>query len=201
MMRALALCLMLAGPAAADGLPALYDVQGVADWDVLNVRAEPSSRAAVVAQLAPDARAVEVVRQQGNWGQVNKGDGAGWVYMKYMARRTGEDWWQIQDALHCFGTEPFWSLTLRPRQGDARREEPGLPAQTLALGAVSGADGQAYASFGDAAQGGDLRLEAGSCSDGMSDRSYGIRVAGHLRPGLAGTAGEASLSGCCSVEP
>lgn len=66
---ALALILWLAaGPAAAQDLPAVYDVAGVAADDVLNVRAEPSAEAPVLRTLAPDAGGIEVVALSGPAG-------------------------------------------------------------------------------------------------------------------------------------
>lgn len=197
----LAVLCLVAGQGVAQTLPALFDVSGVAADDALNIRAEPGAKSEIIGQLAPDDRAIEVVRREGNWGLINAGEGAGWVYLKYMAPRSDADWSAMKGPMRCFGTEPFWSLTLRPAQGDVRREEPGAEAQSLPLVAATGADGRATARFGDATAGGDLTLIGGSCSDGMSDRSFGITVSGRLRPGLGGASGEAALTGCCSVEP
>lgn len=191
----------LAGSAAAETLPGSYDVSGVAANDVLNIRAEPNARAPIVGTLPANAHMIEVVGRQGNWGLVNTGEGAGWAYLKYLTRRPGDDWFRVTGTLRCFGTEPFWSLTLMPAQNTLRREEPGQPEHRLPLGTRQGEAGRATVSFGDAVSGGDLMMEARACSDGMSDRRFGIAVIGRLRPGLAGNSAESALNGCCSLQP
>lgn len=202
MIRILLLWTAFASAAQAETLPALRDVTGVSAGDVLNVRAEPTASAPVIATLAPDATSVEVVEQRGNWGLVNAGEAAGWAYLKYLAPRADAPWYGVTSTLRCFGTEPFWSLTVAPGAGDVRREEPGVPETRLKLGAVSGADGHASIAFGAEGQpGGDLVLTGSRCSDGMSDRQFGITVTGTLRPGLSGAAEPARLQGCCSVKP
>ena len=82
MIRILLVCMVFAGAARAETLPALHNVTGVSAGDVLNVRAEPTAGASVIATLAPDAADVEVVEQRGNWGLVNAGEVAGWAYLK-----------------------------------------------------------------------------------------------------------------------
>ncbi len=202
MIRILLVCMVFAGAARAETLPALHNVTGVSAGDVLNVRAEPTAGASVIATLAPDAADVEVVEQRGNWGLVNAGEVAGWAYLKYLTPRADEPWFRVTSTLRCFGTEPFWALTVAPGAGDVRREEPGVPEARLNLGAVSGADGRASIAFGAEGQpGGDLVLTGARCSDGMSDRQFGITVTGSLRPGLSGAAEPAQLQGCCSVKP
>ena len=202
MIRILLLLLAFAGVARAETLPALHDVTGVSAGDVLNVRAEPTASALVIATLPPDATGIEVVERRGNWGLVNVGEAAGWAYLKYLAPRADAPWFGVTSTLRCFGNEPFWSLTVAPGAGDVRREEPGEPETRLKLGAVSGAGGRASIAFGAAGQpGGDLVLTGARCSDGMSDRQFGIAVTGTLRPGLSGAAEPAQLQGCCSVKP
>ncbi|MFD2813860.1 SH3 domain-containing protein [Paracoccus aerius] len=75
---ALALTLALAGPALATQeyiLPTLFDVTGVASDDVLNIRAEPNAKAAIIGTLAPDAFRIEVVEERQGWARVNTGEG------------------------------------------------------------------------------------------------------------------------------
>ncbi|MBL8562916.1 MAG: SH3 domain-containing protein [Gemmobacter sp.] len=202
MIRILLLLMTFAGVAQAETLPALHDVTGVSAGDVLNVRAEPSASAPVIATLARDASGIEVVERRGNWGLVNAGEAAGWAYLKYLAPRAEAPWFRVTSTLRCFGTEPFWSLTLAPGAGDVRREEPGLPETRLKLGAISSTERGASIAFGAEGQpGGDLLLTGARCSDGMSDRQFGITVTGTLRPGLSGAAEPAALQGCCSVKP
>ncbi|MBT9245859.1 SH3 domain-containing protein [Gemmobacter fulvus] len=200
MIRAALLILgIAAAPATADTLPALFDVSGVSAGDSLNIRAEASSKAPVIGTLARDEKAVELVAlsKSGTWGQINAGEATGWVYLKYLSRQPGEDWAQIARTMRCFGTEPFWSLTLSPGAADVRLEQPGMDEVRMALGA----HGDGKASFGTDAQGGEIAMVAQACSDGMSDRAFGISMTGTLRPGLNGAAEPAALTGCCTLKP
>jgi uncharacterized membrane protein len=204
------LWLGLALPALAtqDRWPALFDVTGVAADDVLNIRAAPSAQADIVGSLAPDATAVEVIAPspRQDWGRVNTAEGSGWVSMAFLQRRPGQWLGALPEVTRCFGTEPFWTLDIdeqgalaftRPDMADAtgqrtiyigsnnRRDRFAL-AGTLRDGAVSGAMIQMV---------GTSRLE--QCSDGMSDRRYGISV------DLVLGAGQSPVlySGCCTLAP
>lgn len=202
MIRILLIWLAMAGLVRAETLPALYDVTGVSVGDGLNIRAEPAASAQILDMLPPDAKGIEVLERRGNWGLVNVGEGSGWAYLKYLTPRAEEPWFRVSSTLRCFGTEPFWSLTVAPGAGDVRREEPGQSPSRLKLGAVSGADGRATIAFGaDGQPGGELTLTGARCSDGMSDRQFGITATGTLRPGLSGAADPAKIQGCCSVKP
>jgi hypothetical protein len=90
----LILALLVAMPAAAQDLPALFRVTGVAANDVLNIRAEPSARAAIIGSFRPDAGGIEVVAlsADGRWGLVNSGEQAGWSSMRYLMHQGGPGW-------------------------------------------------------------------------------------------------------------
>lgn len=200
----LALGLAVAGPAAATPeylLPTLFDVTGVAADDVLNVRAAPDAGAEVVGALAPDATRVEVVAEDptGAWGRVNVGEGSGWVAMRFLAYRT--DVWEagrLPEGLQCFGTEPFWSM--RP---EFSRLVVATPDSEVALEmrAVLGTGVFRDPTRALTAEGAGRRVTLtatpAACSDGMSDRAFGLRatavVEGGGEPGL--------LAGCCSIAP
>ena len=194
-MRALALCLLLAGPAGAESLPALYRVAGVAAGDVLNIRAEPSASAAILGSLPPGASGVEVVAEQGAWGLVGMGEGAGWVKLSFLARQPGEDWFALTQPLRCLGTEPFWSLGVDPATRVAVYSTPegGDAFTTLTTLWPGGAAGQG-AAF--ALPDGFATLSGGQCCDGMSDRVFGIAISLY-RMGEAPTV----LQGCCTLAP
>jgi uncharacterized membrane protein len=195
------LLLLAAGPAAAQApSPGLFDVTGVAADDVLNVRDAPGTRGAIVAHLAPDARGIEVVAVDatGGWGRVNAGERAGWVALRYLAARP--DLWRpgaLPAGLACLGTEPFWSL--RPQAGRAVLAAPDAPEVTLPIAAVRdpGVPGDPRRAL--VAAEGPERLTAfiapGACSDGMSERAYGLTAA-VLHETAAGTR---LLTGCCSL--
>lgn len=211
MIRALAAWLLLATPvwATQDGWPALYDVAGVAADDVLNIRTAPGADAEIIGTLAPDATDIEVIRDndgRGTWGLVNSGEGAGWVSLAYMARHPGQWDGQFPKVRQCFGTEPFWSMRF-----DEPRATFTTPDREARDGLVSGLfrakgrrDRFAYdgSFFPDSAGELDflatLRTEA--CSDGMSDRAFGISVDLFLSGG-SGPEQNGLYSGCCSIAP
>jgi uncharacterized membrane protein len=194
---ALVLWVALAAPALAtqDGWPAIHDVTGVAADDVLNIRERPDASAPIVGSLPPGAT-VEVIRANDRltWGLVNAGERTGWVSMRYLQRRPGQWDGSFPEIAACYGTEPFWSLA---RAGDALtfstpEAEEGYTITTRSGSAsrrdsfhmvADGATGPAVAM---------LRTEA--CSDGMSDRAFGISI--ELLLGLGGETRQ--LSGCCT---
>ncbi len=117
MIRAALVLALLSGSAAAQEMPSLHDVTGVAADDVLNVRSGPDAGSARIGALAPGATGVEVIELSGTgWGRVNVDEGSGWVSLRYLARQPDQP--PVPDRLTCFGTEPFWSLA---RDGDAAR--------------------------------------------------------------------------------
>ena len=187
-----------AGPGAAEPLPQLFDVTGVAADDRLNIRSAPTAQAPVIGTLEPDARGIEVTTRdsRGTWGRVNAGEGTGWVFLRYMAARGVHiDHYNLPVGLRCFGTEPFWNLS--HEDGDLVHEAMGDAPERFALEIAQ-----------DAMLRDDLRrmiraergvvayvYPATDCSDGMSDRLFGLAVA--LMPGP-----DASLlTGCCSLAP
>lgn len=177
-------------------LPTLFDVSGVSSHDVLNIRAEPSARAARIGTLAPDAQRVEVVEEQAGWGRINTGEGTGWVSMRYLAYRT--DVWQpgqLPPAFRCLGTEPFWDarvedgdLVLRSPEDQAGDRRPVRAVLDTGI-------------FRDparvvVAQDMTLFSHPQICSDGMSDRLFGLSATLVIhgdQPRM--------LSGCCMIQP
>lgn len=177
-------------------LPTLFDVSGVSSYDVLNIRAEPSARAARIGTLAPDAQRIEVVEERAGWGRINTGEGTGWVSMRYLAYRT--DVWQpgeLPAGLRCLGTEPFW---------DVRREGGDLVLRSPEDQAGDRRPVQAVLDTGVfrdptrvvVAQDMTLFANPQICSDGMSDRLFGLSATLVIhgdQPRM--------LSGCCSIAP
>ena len=201
-MRVIALFVLLLGlfptTAAAQDFPALFRVTGVASDDVLNIRAEPNARAAIIGRFAPDARGIEVIglAPNGGWGLVNAGEQTGWSSMRYLTRERADSWREGRQALRCFGTEPFWNMPIfLPSHraefhslGDGGFElvtEAGaLPSTayppTLAIPFSGSRDGMAV-------------VRTAVCSDGMSDRLYGLETQIYWRGDTEG------LSGCCTL--
>lgn len=190
--RTLILSLWLAvvgATALAQDLPALLDVRGVASNDVLNIRAAPSAKAQILGALAPNARVEGLAQSEdGRWIQVNAGETSGWASARFLARRphAGHE----TQAMQCFGTEPFWDVTLNTgSDGFTAAGSPQAPLTWVSLvRSANRSDRWAWrADDGSLAM---LRLSA--CSDGMSDRAYGLSV-DLIRDG-------ALLSGCCSLD-
>lgn len=193
---ALALTLALAPPALATPeyvLPTLFDVTGVAADDVLNIRERPDAGSPIIGTLAPDATHVEVVDQRDGWMQVNTAERSGWVNGRYLTYRV--DVWQagaLPGGLQCLGTEPFWSLTaegaelvLATPEGDSR----------MALRKVLDTGWFRDPRRAVVGDGITAVVTPAQCSDGMSDRAYGLEATVILGSGGAAQ----MLSGCCRL--
>lgn len=194
---------LLGGPAAATPeyvLPTLFDVTGVAAGDKLNIRETPSAQARIIGTLPADAKGVEVVAERAGWAQVNTAERAGWVKSRYLAYRT--DVWLpggLPAGLNCLGTEPFWSVrqvgpqVVYETPDGARAMErrvvldDGLPRSPAR--AVIAGDGQGRMT---------AVIQPAQCSDGMSDRVYGLSAVlvfdGAGQPSRMQT-------GCCRLAP
>lgn len=196
---ALALTLALAGPAFATQeyiLPTLFDVSGVASDDVLNIRAEPNAKAAIIGTLAPDAQRIEVVEERRGWARVNTGEASGWVSARYLAYRV--DVWEpgeLPPAFRCLGTEPFWDAKVEGGELVLRRPED-QAGDRQAVQAVL--DRGVFRDPSRVVVARDMTLFAHPqiCSDGMSDRLFGLSATLVMhgdQPSL--------LSGCCTIQP
>ena len=212
MIRALIL-IFLATPAFAtqDGWPALYDVVGVAQDDVLNIRSGPGAGFDIIGTLPPDAEDIEVIRPSDDfdWGRINLGEGAGWISLRYAVPQPGQWYGQFPAIRQCFGTEPFWSLAVdRPRIAFSAPDTPQMD------GLISGQHGSTSRRDRFVYRGTLLSPDAGpldvtlairlaSCSDGMSDREYGIDLDLLITDPDAedGLYDATLLSGCCSIQP
>jgi len=203
MMRHLALLILLtlAQPAAATQeyiLPTLFDVTGVRPTSVLNIRSGPGTGFAVIGRLPPDTTGIEVVAHDasGQWGQINTGERSAWVSLAYLAYRT--DVWEpgaLPEGFACFGTEPFWSLRA---DTFSTPEAPGQPLEMTAIldtgvfrdprrALVASSGGRRYTAA----------VTPQACSDGMSDRAFGLGVMVVVEDGAA----PGLLTGCCSIAP
>jgi len=190
-----ALVATTAAPVLAQDFPALFRVVGVASNDVLNIRAEPSARAPIVGSFRPGERDIEVIgrNEAGTWGLVNVDEGTGWSSLRYLERETGEGWAGMGVPLTCFGTEPFWLARYMP--DFARLEVEVLGEGTDAFGVTwtGGIAGRPPYGAGMSLSGdGFATFRGGTCSDGMSDRLYGISVLLYPGPGDG-------FEGCCSL--
>ena len=206
---AVALCLFLlpfqAGAQATfdPSLPALFDVTGVASDDTLNIRQTPSGKAAKIGALSPFARNIEVtaVNDSGTWGRINHAEGNGWVSLRYLRRQHDIAWRDAPNGLSCFGTEPFWAAVLTADRQSFRFQFFDDPVLDMAVDWRASPENRGAGAFGFAASHYDATafatLRRATCSDGMSDRLYGLGTEvfitqyGHTR----------AYQGCCSLSP
>ncbi|QBF34084.1 SH3 domain-containing protein [Thalassococcus sp. S3] len=203
----LILLLCLAAPAWAtqDQWPALFDVSGVADDDVLNIRSAPDASSDIIGSLGPSDRDIEVISPNDaeTWGLVNTGEGTGWVSLRFLTRQPGQWLGALPQPLFCSGTEPFWSFSY-DKEKAAQFSTPDLPEQSGLITGHWPAQNRRdrHALVGQVSSVGQIgpaeiaaMLRLGQCSDGMSDRSYGIHI-----DLLIGDLSDARLlSGCCSL--
>ena len=199
---ALCLGLMWPGLAGAQVLPALYDVVGVAGNDVLNIRASAAADVAILASLPPDAKAVEVVAlsTDGKWAQVNAGEAAGWVALRYLRRQDRPDWFALQSSLVCSGTEPFWTLYLDPKSAHINTpDEEGPELDLIAVWPGTPQNQTAAVQYASEDANGIAVLRGQACSDGMSDQSFGIAL--DLFQAASPGRPPQTLHGCCNLAP
>lgn len=202
--RMVLMAMLAAGPAAASPeyiLPTLFDVEGVASDDVLNIRETPSASGGIIGTLTPDATGIEVVGldPSGRWGQVNAGERSGWVSMRFLAYRT--DVWtsrELPAGLTCGGTEPFWGFH-PDGAGGLNWEEPNhRTSMTVEHILDSGVDRdpRRVIHVED-----DHHLMVASitpkqCSDGMSDMAYGLEATVLLQ---SRSEPAQMFTGCCRI--
>lgn len=199
------LCLAAASPASATQeyiLPTLFDVSGVAANDVLNIRAAPNANAAIIGTLLPNARDIEVVGydEAGQWARINTSGSSGWAALRYLTYQV--DVWNegtLPPTLLCLGNEPFWSL--RPWSDTVVFSTPDSPEIVMTIDAVVTTGRFRDPRRSILAEGDTRSLTAlivpVACSDGMSDRAYGLDVTIILTE----RDGPHMLTGCCSIAP
>lgn len=202
-MRRLAACLCLlvalAQPAAAtqDAWPALYDVQGVTAGDVLNIREGATVNSPIIGGLPPDAENVEILRlnEAETWGRVRAGGQTGWVSMRYLERQPGQVFGFFPQISRCSGTEPFWALDVAGDVASFRTPDSADTALDITTRVTARNRRDRHGLVLSAGWRGVIAYQ--SCSDGMSDREYGLTL-DLFRPGPDG---EELLSGCCTLSP
>ncbi len=192
MMRALLLFLLIAvGPGAAVA-QSLHDVTGVSADDVLNVRSAPTIRSNKIGSLAADAQDIEVTAMDNGWGRINLGETAGWVSLRFLAQQPAGDY-ALAQTLQCFGTEPFWNLSLTQGQ-TARFEALGLEAGEQAVGLLQASANRPDRFWLQGSNGAIAVIRRAECNDGMSDRLFALEIDLHLPS-------DVFVSGCCSIAP
>lgn len=192
--------LAVTGSALAE--PTYHRVTGVAADDVLNIRAAPRATSADIGDLAHDAHRIEVFEfdASGNWAHIAQNGRDGWVSARFLAR---DEVATLADStvpvgLVCSGTEPFWALDLHGTE--ARYSLPGDGDTDFALDSVDVAEGHSgspalITASADTKEVIEATVTGITCSDGMSDRSYGWTMTMQLgKPGQ-----QRFLKGCCHL--
>lgn len=183
-------------------LPSLFDVAGVAADDVLNIRETPSARARIVGEFPPDAENIEVVGYDasGKWARINAGEQTRWVALRFLQYRV--DVWEqgaLPSRLRCLGNEPFWSLEAR---GDSLvYSTPEVPRTVFDIDTIAETgrfrDPRRAVTASTGRRSMTATIVPMACSDGMSDRAYGLDATVLLHRG----GGTEMLTGCCSIAP
>ena len=195
--------MLLPALAAAQGFPALYDVTRVASNDTLNIRSGPGTRYPIIGELAHDATRIEVIRRDPatGWGLVNTAERSGWLSLSFMRPTPGAAPWDGTPSglAWCGGTEPFWDI--RMEFGSVTLSNLGTPVFTAPfepfVGSVAGR-GRAVALNPNSGGVATLVVVPEMCTDGMSDREYGLGA--YVTTRLPGE-GTQLWIGCCSVAP
>jgi uncharacterized membrane protein len=196
-LRCILLVLLGCSPAAAQELPAAFQVSGVAQDDVLNIRAAPSAEAEQTGSMAPFAQNVEVLEKSadGKWGKVSLPEGNGWVSLAYLVAMPAHTPDMMPRPLSCHGTEPFWNVSFYPRGAEFNSPDTGAVPLTETAEAVA-PQGYLVSLTEGATMKRTLIVTRERCNDGMSDREYGFAT----RMFLQGPDGNAAFSGCCTLD-
>lgn len=173
--------------AAPVGAFETYKVIGVAAGDMLVVREEPQEGGkptdwtalgnlpANATNVLGTGRSKEVGKQR--WSEITLGTVTGWVNARFLA--TADDPVDLKDAtFHCAGTEPFWGVTLSPKDGEfsdpdsksrltTERVQPAVARLFPLLYRLRNEKGQSLRA---------TITHQTWCTDGMSDYDYAFQV-------------------------
>jgi uncharacterized membrane protein len=196
--------LVWGGVASASDLPTLYAVIGIPNDQVLAIQSAPAEESETLAAFRFNASGVEVVNfsKDGAWGQVNLAETSGWVLMKHLTPFPAD----TATRMTCFGNEPFWTLELGP-ETTGTWKTPDSDGMVSFKKADSGriASGEIRMTEASVLSGAHVPFEATItpqiCSDGMSDRVFGLSTEILLKgySGFASPDGDQTRSGCCSI--
>lgn len=180
-----------------------YKVVGVPAGDKLVVREEPQEGGTLadwkeVASIPANATSVlgtgrskEISKQR--WSEVSVGGVTGWVNARFLAVADLPP--DLKDAtFDCFGTEPFWGVTLGPNEGEFSDPE---SKTALTIEQIQPAMARLFPLLYRLknAKGQSLRATVTHqtyCTDGMSDYDYAFEVL------LSDD--EAFHQGCCFIK-
>lgn len=182
----------------AQSLPDRYMVNGVLADDVLNIRAERHATSEKIDEFPHDAMNVEILHVIDGWGQTATSEGFGWVSMRYLTANPWDDG-QVPRPLICSGTEPFWNFVMLP--SGAEYNDLSLNENTPRVQTVISEETAASGFLIQTQEGPTLTrtfaIAGRSCSDGMSDRPFGMSVTMFT----SAPDGNYVQTGCCTIQP
>ena len=173
--------------------PTKAAIAGVPEGDALNIRARPNAASEDLGDLA-NGETLEIVGldASGKWAQINFEESEAWIasaYLDYRAPARMEAS-KLPLPLQCFGTEPFWQTEITQTgflytdpETELRFEPIDREAHAYFDATTALIETKSYTAL--------IKYE--SCSDGMSNRAYGLSISLFLEGGMIG--------GCCSVVP
>jgi uncharacterized membrane protein len=185
----IAVAIALGAPLCAQSnafVPYLATVKGVPEGDVLNLRQGPSAYSDDVGDLANgDIYEITAINPSQKWARINVGEQTAWVSTAYLTPRT-----VVDHRYSCFGTEPFWSLSI-DNLAPVIWSTPETEAETFTIKELTQITTQWSwrVTFEEEMIQGEIW--ANSCSDGMSDQSFGFAFRGKVQ--------DRTIEGCCSL--
>lgn len=175
--------------------PIVYEVVGVAEDDVLNVREEPNAGAYDLGDLLPGQQTeVTAFDETGDWARVLWGGMDGWVARRFLqkVKQYGDDFSGMPVNLRCSGTEPFWHVEITHDTNFSFTEMGGETSwMPIKSSTMSHNMYRSNYAFETSRFTGFIRRA--ECSDGMSDMTYGWAL------DLLEKSSEDLWSGCCST--
>ena len=184
-------------------LPQYFEVSGIADDDVLNVRSGPSTEHRVVGNLKIGSGTIEVLEfsEDNIWGRILWAESNGWVHKDYLraVSPTNLKNTMVPVGLRCSGTEPYWDFSIES-QGDVTFKELFTDSiENSVIEHVAESDNKANFPTALLAASDKVKLTAvlhtRQCNDGMTERAYGWEI--DLL--VSDNAEQRLLSGCCSM--
>lgn len=184
---ALLVALATAGSAVAGRFD--FKVIGVRGGDTLNIRErvdDPNriSGTPIRGRIPAGANGVAgtgATMQVGSsrWYEVSYGGTRGWVNGRFLVPTNRKIDHELQSALFCSGTEPFWSVKIG--ESEAELTEPAAPPKRYSVAAREPLDGRkdalAVRLVSDSAPEISALIQHKEwCSDGMSDLQYGFEA-------------------------
>lgn len=185
------------GAAMPADLPARHDAAGPGE---LVLRAAPDARADALTRFGADWTGIEITEftPDGAWAATNYGQGRAWIAAERLTRQPDPAAQGL--PLRCFGMAPFWGLHLpAPFFAEFERpERPELPFQITGTAEATGPGGRArlWTLAGTDRSRASLVMRFEACSDGLTDRGYGLSATFVL---TEPTGAVHLMLGCCSL--